>query len=299
MPAVFAFADKVIGNPQTAIFAAFGSFATLVLVEFTGPIRSRFLAYLALACVGAVNIVLGTFCSRNAWLAAGAMAVVGFAILFSGVINGYFAAAATSALLTFILPVTIPAPFSEVPARLEGWGLAAAAGILAHFLLWPARPRAGLRHDAANASGALAELLEAELAGDLEAIAIRAEAAREAVGGLRRGYLTAPHRPSGPLGPTAALASLVDELDWLKSFLAPRPDSPSLYVGGQENVEAVAASAAVLQASAAILAGRDARPDFQRLDEARDARAEALARRISGFTDAPDDEPLRGAAKPA
>ena len=106
MPAVFAFAEKVIGNPQTAIFAAFGSFAMLVLVDFTGPMRSRFAAYLALACAGAGNIVLGTFCSRDAWLAAAAMAVIGFAILFSGVINGYFAAAGTSALLTFILPVT-------------------------------------------------------------------------------------------------------------------------------------------------------------------------------------------------
>ena len=84
MPAVFAFADKVIGNPQTATFAAFGSFAMLVLVDFTGPMRSRFIAYLALAGVGAVNIVVGTLCSQNDWLAAGAMAVVGFAILFSG-----------------------------------------------------------------------------------------------------------------------------------------------------------------------------------------------------------------------
>src|SRR2546421_11344775 len=141
MPAVFAFADKVVGNPQTAIFAAFGSFAMLVLVDFTGPMRSRFVAYLALACVGAGNVVLGTFCSRNAWLAAGAMAVVGFAILFSGVINGYFAAAGTSALLTFILPVTIPASFSEVPARLDGWGLAAAASLCAQMRLRPARPR--------------------------------------------------------------------------------------------------------------------------------------------------------------
>src|SRR2546421_8846239 len=82
MPAVFAVGDKVIQDPQTALFAAFGSFAMLVLVDFTGPIRSRFVAYVALALVGTVNIVVGTFCSRNAWLAAAAMAVVGFAILF-------------------------------------------------------------------------------------------------------------------------------------------------------------------------------------------------------------------------
>jgi hypothetical protein len=34
------------------------------------------------------------------------MAAVGFVVLFSGVIGGYFAAAATGAILTFVLPVT-------------------------------------------------------------------------------------------------------------------------------------------------------------------------------------------------
>src|SRR5256885_16775865 len=85
MPAVFAIADNVIGQPQTSIFAAFGSFALLVLVEFGGPWRTRLVAYLALACVGAGVITLGTLCSRNAWLAAGAMAALGFGTPFSGV----------------------------------------------------------------------------------------------------------------------------------------------------------------------------------------------------------------------
>jgi hypothetical protein len=110
MPAVFALADKVIEKPQTSLFAAFGSLAMLVLVEFGGPWRSRLLAYLGLACVGASFITLGTLCSRNEWLAAGAMAAVGFGTIFSGLINGYFAAAATGALLTFVLPVNLSAP---------------------------------------------------------------------------------------------------------------------------------------------------------------------------------------------
>ncbi|MDP9304510.1 MAG: FUSC family protein [Actinomycetota bacterium] len=290
MPAVFAFADKVIGNPQTALFAAFGSIAMLVLIEFTGPMRSRFVAYLALACVGAGNIVLGTFCSRNAWLAAGAMAVVGFAILFSGVINGYFAAAATPALLTFILPVTIPVSFSEVPARLAGWGLAAAAAICAHMLLWPARSRATLRSDAARACRALADLAENELADDQSAIPSRTAAAREAVESLRRSFLAAPHRPNGPTGPTAALASLVDELDWVLSFLAPRADLPSLDLCREENAEAVAATVAALRASAATLAGGDERPNFERIEVARDAVARALVRRISELPPTLDDD---------
>ena len=76
MPGVFAFADQVIGNPQTSLFAAFGSFAVLVLVEFGGVWRTRLVAYLALAAVGAVFIALGTLCSRDAWLAAGATGAV-------------------------------------------------------------------------------------------------------------------------------------------------------------------------------------------------------------------------------
>src|SRR6266702_2974903 len=95
MPAVFALADKVIAQPQTSIFAAFGSFAMLVLVEFGGPWRTRLLAYLGLACVGALLITLGTLCSRHPWLGASAMAAVAFGTIFSGLISGYFAAATT------------------------------------------------------------------------------------------------------------------------------------------------------------------------------------------------------------
>src|SRR5439155_24079539 len=50
IPALFAVADKAIGRPQTSLFAAFGSFALLVLTEFGGPLRTRFLAYLGLGC---------------------------------------------------------------------------------------------------------------------------------------------------------------------------------------------------------------------------------------------------------
>src|SRR5438477_9472990 len=162
MPAVFAFADNVIGQPQTSIFAAFGSFAMLVLVEFDGPPRTRLLAYLGLACVGAAFIALGTLCSRDTWLAAGGMAIVGFGTLFSGVISGYFAAGATGALLTFVLPVTIPAPSAAIPDRLEGWGLASGAGICAVMLLWPPRRGADLERAAAAALRAVADLLDAD-----------------------------------------------------------------------------------------------------------------------------------------
>src|SRR5436190_13665027 len=93
MPAMFAFADKIVQQPQSTIFAAFGSFAILVLTSFRGPRRKRLVAYLALFMAGAVFITLGTLCSQDPWLGAAAMAVVGFGILFSSAINPYFAAA--------------------------------------------------------------------------------------------------------------------------------------------------------------------------------------------------------------
>src|SRR6201985_4024737 len=52
MPSMFALGDKVIGNPQVATFAAFGSFAMLLLVDFGGPMAGRLQARAAVARAG-------------------------------------------------------------------------------------------------------------------------------------------------------------------------------------------------------------------------------------------------------
>ena len=122
MPALFALGDKVIGNPQVATFAAFGSFAMLLLVDFGGPMTERLQAQAALAVAGGVFVCLATLASRTAWLAAVAMAVAGFGVIFAGVVSSVLAGAATALLLAFILPVSLAAPASAVPARLAGWG---------------------------------------------------------------------------------------------------------------------------------------------------------------------------------
>ena len=79
MPAMFALGDKVIGNPQLATFAAFGSFAMLLLVDFGGPMAERLQAQAALAVTGGVFVCLATLASQTAWLAAMAMAEGGSA----------------------------------------------------------------------------------------------------------------------------------------------------------------------------------------------------------------------------
>jgi hypothetical protein len=57
MPALFALGDKVIANPMLATFAAFGSFAMLLLVDFAGPLRERLQAQAALALTDSCSCV--------------------------------------------------------------------------------------------------------------------------------------------------------------------------------------------------------------------------------------------------
>jgi uncharacterized membrane protein YccC len=301
MPAVFAFADRVIENQQTTFLAAFGSFAMLVLADFGGPWRARLTAYLSLAIAGAALITVGTLCSLTPWLAVVAMAVVGFGVLFSGVISGYFAAARVAALLTFVLPVSIPAPPSAIPARLEGWALAASAGICAVMLLWPSQPRDRLRAGAARATRALADLLDSEMSGDPSATSDRADAARGAVGEFRRTFVATPFRPTGPTGPTEALAFLVDELDWLLSFAVPAPGGIDAHLEPcrEENREVMAAAVSVLHASAADLDGQARPPDLDRLDRAREAVAGALWQRVADLRGSQEEVALSAALGPS
>src|SRR5262249_29165235 len=151
--------------------------------------------------------------------------------------------------------------------RLEGWGLAVVAGTCAVMFIWPPRRRSDLERAASATLRAVAGLMEAAP----EAWAERAERARGAVDGLGRRLLGTQHRPTGPTGPTAALASLPDELDWLLSFLAPSTEEKALEPECPEEVEALAAAAAVVRAGADRLDGRDAQPDFARLEHDRDA----------------------------
>ncbi len=215
MPLAFALSLLVIDDRQMALFAAFGSMALLVFVDFGGSRRARLHAYLLLLAVGAVLIVLGTLCSRSTWLATVAMGLVAFAILFAGVLDDYIVAARAATMLTFVLPVMVPAHVAAIPTRLAGWGLAGALCIPAVLLLWPTRPRSVLRQEVARAARSLADLVEARSRGDRMAGDTAAQAARSATVAVRDRFVSMTQRPSGTAGPTAALARLIDDLGWL------------------------------------------------------------------------------------
>lgn len=278
---VFAIGDAVLDNPNIALFGFFGAFALLVFAAFAGPARSRLRAYAGLAAVGFPLLALGTVCSRDPWLAGIAMALVGFAILFAGIVSGYVAASAISALLLFVLPVMIAAPDSQIPDRLAGWAMACAVAIPAALLLWPDRPQGALRRQIAEACRAIASCLELKPGGDA---AVAAERAREAVSAAheaRRRFASTPYRPTGATGPTAAVAHLVDDVAWVAPLAVPPEPSPQGARFPSEAEEVKAASRQVLRASASALEGGPERPDLDRLERSRAAVGSAFSRSLA------------------
>jgi uncharacterized membrane protein YccC len=233
MPSMFAVADLLIGNPAVATFAAFGSFAMLLLVEFSGSMIDRVRSQLALVAAGAAFVCLGTLASRATWLATVSMLVVGFCVLFAGVVSSVLAAATVSLLLAFILPVSIAAPASQIPDRLAGWGLAGAASVIAITVLWPAPVADRLRAAASAASRGLARRLRADaqqlLVDDEPARAEKDEAMRDAaaaVAALDRLFLATPYRPAGLSSAARAVVQLVDEISWLNAIVVGAPPHP-------------------------------------------------------------------------
>jgi uncharacterized membrane protein YccC len=235
MPAMFAVGDKLIGNPAVATFAAFGSFAMLLLVDFAGPIKDRLVNQAALGIACAVLIAIGTLCSRTTWLAVVAMAVIAFAVLYASVVSSVLAGATTSLLLAFILPVSLPGSVSAIPDRVAGWGLAAAVSLPAIALLWPAPAMNPVRAAVSAASRALAKRLRAEIAyvrsdGSGDALAARSAAiaeADQAVGAMQALFFATPYRPGGLSTDARAVARVVDQVRWLNSIIArARPASP-------------------------------------------------------------------------
>jgi uncharacterized membrane protein YccC len=226
MPAMLALGVKVIGNPLVATFAAFGSFAMLLLVDFTGPIQDRIRSQALLGVACAALISLGTLASQTTWISVVGMAIVAFVVLFSAVISSVMASATTSLLLAFILPVSLPGPASQIPDRVAGWGMAAGASVIAIAILWPAATRDPIRVKAIAGCRAIAERLRREVAfivarGAAEALpAYRAaiEASDDAVSDLYRTFFQTPYRPTGLTTSDRAVVRLVDDLRWCNAI---------------------------------------------------------------------------------
>ena len=301
-PALFAIGDKVVGNPTMAVFAAFGSIATLLFVDFGGPTRQRVAAQGALVVTGAALVCLGTAASRSTWSATAAMALVGFAVLFSGIVSSVLAGASTALLASFILSVMLPGPLGSVTDRLSGYLMAGAASVIAVAVLWPAPAREPLRRATADACALLARRLRAEVdcvrcgftpdsRTTLEELAAEAATAASA---LRTAFYATPYRPTGLTTETRTLVRLVDEVVWLEEILRRTPLDPPAAPSDPEVCDVKLAAADLLERGAARMeadpaegdrglpAARAVEPDPERLRAARAAMERTVVATLPG-----------------
>jgi uncharacterized membrane protein YccC len=266
IPLLFAVTDKVIADPQMALFATFGGFATLVIAAFSGTRKDKLIAHAGLAVAGSLALIIGTLASGTAWVAAVVTVPVVFAIFFAGVVGPNVATGTTAALFAYVLPVASAGGVATIPSRLAGWWLASAAGTIAVLLFSPPPPGDRLRASAASLAAELADRVRAASAGQVT----DPHAMRTARDKLRVAFTAAPFRPTGLATADQALASVVQFLDWAATQVGDAFD------GHVDMTQTCPADRALLRAAAAVfgdvralLAGQDASPDFGMLEAAR------------------------------
>jgi uncharacterized membrane protein YccC len=268
MSALFAITDKAIGNQQMATFAAFGSFATLVLSSFSGSWREKLRAHLALAVAGSVLLMIGTAVTSNTALAAIVTVPVAFAVFFAGAAGPNAAGGVTGALLAYVLPAASPGAINMVPDRLAGWWLASVAGTAAVLAFSPRPGGDQLRAAASKLATALADELAAALRG--AASATQLEDLLAAKRELMAQFDATPYRPTGLTASDEALADCVELLEWCTALVADTVrERADLSEASPADRELLQAAGAVLRDVASMLAGGDARPDLAWLERCR------------------------------
>ncbi|HEY4450876.1 MAG TPA: FUSC family protein [Solirubrobacteraceae bacterium] len=277
MAGMFAITDKLIGNLQMATFAAFGSFATLVLSAFGGTRRDKLVAHALLALAGSALLSIGTAVSSSTLLAATVTVPVTFIVFFAGVAGPNAASGATGALLAYVLPAASPGTVAMIPDRLAGWWLASVAGTAAVLVLSPRPGADGLRRAASNVAASLAEAIEAVTREPLgeERLAAGTAAKHE----LLNRFNSTPSSPLGLAAPAQALANVVELLEWSTSLLADAVrEHGDLSQAASVDRELLQAAAAVLADTASLMAGGRSRPDLDRLARAREQSLAAVVR---------------------
>jgi uncharacterized membrane protein YccC len=290
VPSLFAVTLELIGNIQMATFAAFGSFATLVLASFGGTRRDKLRAHAALAVAGSVLLAIGTAVTSSTAAAAITTVPVAFAVFFAGVAGPNAASGVTAALLAYILPAASPGAISMIPDRLAGWWLASVVGTAAVLLLSPKPPEDRLRAASSELAAALADQLGSALQGT--ATPEQFDACMAAKARLHTVFTATPFRPTGLTTTDQALANAIELLEWCGALVVDSMRERGDLRGGEPaDRELLASAATTLREIAAVLAGGDAQIDLDLLEQRRARSATQLSQLM------PDGDDFREAVK--
>jgi uncharacterized membrane protein YccC len=251
VPSIFAIARAITSNAQVPLFASFGAFALMLFVSIPGTRSEKLRHYLGLIASAALLIVVGSLCSNGDALAIAGMAVAGFMVLFAGVVSPTAALGSTYLLLAFVLSVNVPVPPGQIPARLAGWALAAAAALPVILLVW-ARPWYDTRRAAlATAAERLARLVQAHAEGHRDPAAHAA--ADSALHTLRKDFAATPYPPTGLAPSQVAVAKMLSRIEWAGKLAVVGPDEVDLILNSPTARELNAATAQVLRCVSAAI----------------------------------------------
>ena len=273
MPALFAITLEGLGNLQIALFASFGTFATLVLVTFGGTTRDKVTAHLGLALVGSALLIIGTAVNSSA-LAGGLVTfAVAFVVFFSGVTGPNAASGVTGALLAYVLPAASPGTMSMVPDRLAGWWMASIVGTAAVLVLPNPQTADRLRGAVTALADTLADELEAMLAGEeTDQLLQRCVNAKDAVLGV---FTATAFRPTGLAIRDQALANAADLLEWLTQLVADTARARGdLQSAAAPERELLRTAATTLRDAGRLFSGGRKAPDLEGLEAQRMATLE-------------------------
>jgi uncharacterized membrane protein YccC len=267
-----------------ATYAAFGSFAVLLLSSFGGSMRDRLRAYAGLAVVGSVLVIIGTLVSGSVVIATLVTVPLTFVVFYGGLLSPNAASGAVGAMLAYVLAAASPGTNAMIPDRLAGWWLAAVAGTAA-ALAFPsptaARP---LRAAVAAAARAVAGGVRAALTGEDTAKAL--ELAMAAKHELMDMFDSTPYRPLGLAAPDQAMANVVQLIEWCVSLLTDAvAEQGDLRSAAAQEQELLEACAEVLDRIAGLVEGARERPGLLQLEKLREAALADLESRPQGSDD--------------
>ncbi len=229
MPAAFALGTAVTDDIQVALFASFGALSLLLFVRLGGSRAERLRGYTALVAVAVLLIILGTLCSNQVVPAVAAMAVIGFGVLFAGLLTPLAALGGMYLLMAFVLPVSVAAPPGQILPRLAGWLIGAAMAVPAILLVWPVPWHDDRRTALAEAARRLADLAQAHAEGRRDIPAFGA--AQEALRRLRDSFDATSYRPTGTGPGEMALAKMVSRAEWVGALSVVRRDEAAGLLG--------------------------------------------------------------------
>jgi hypothetical protein len=257
VPSVFGLTHLLFANPQISLLGAFGSFALLLMVDFPGRPRTCLVAYIALFVLGGGFIALGTTLSTHKIAAVAAMALVGFGVLFAGIVSPQAANASTAALLMFVLPVAVPQPVAAIGPRLLGWVMAGAFCIPASLLIWPRPWHDTLRRRLSTTVLAIGRLVALDGRGPSDGQLLEEVASQVTL--LRTQFAGTPYPPTGSVARAVAMTKLVGRVEWVAGSAGQLGGEPAALE--LSSVRAVASAVAdVLEHTASLICDEEVHP---------------------------------------